>query len=411
MIHQFSVANYRSIRDEAILDLRIPGTTPQLSCYRLSQAQPDVRLPTVAVLIGPNGSGKTTVLRALVNALQIASARMDQTKQIANVVPFLSNRCAAAPTRFSIDLESDWLAPGENPRMFRYLLEVKRENESSNGSSVIEALMRNPASIGYEALLHFPKGRPRRLFERSASDNSIYVAPEFDMRPGDDRLKAVRNDSSVISTLNALNVELAARIAASFNGYLYATNLDSSGKLNDSTLIEMFDIAPQLLERIGVELQCSDLGIRGVKLAEVGTSTRTFRFDHKGIEESIPLVWESDGTQRLFGLLPQIGLALDDTGLAIFDDIDNRLHVEIVSEILSWFRSRQRNQQDAQLLVTSHNVGLLDDLEKEEVFIVEKDTDGVTHVHGAQDVAGLRRDARLYPKYRAGVLGGIPKIG
>ena len=336
---------------------------------------------------------------------------MGQTKQIAEVIPFLSDRCAAAPTRFSIDLESDWLAPDETPQLFRYLLEVKRENESRNGGSVIEALMRNSATIGYEALLHFPKGRPRRLFERPGSDKSIYVAPEFDMRPGDDRLKAIRNDSSVISTLNALNVDLAARIAASFEGYLYATNLDSSGKLNDSTLIEMFDIAPQLLERIGVELQCSDLGIQGVKLAEIGASTTTFGFDHKGIEQSIPLVWESEGTQRLFGLLPQIGLALDDTGLAIFDDIDNRLHVEIVSEILSWFRSRQRNRHDAQLLVTSHNVGLLDDLEKEEVFIVEKDSDGVTHIHGAQDVAGLRRDVRLYPKYRAGVLGGIPNIG
>ena len=361
--------------------------------------------------MGPNGSGKTTILRALVNALQIASAPMGQSKQIAEVIPFLSNSCAEAPTRFSIELEQDWLAPGENSRLFRYLLEVKRENEPSNGSSVIEALRRNAPTISYEALLHFPKGRPRRLFERSESEKSMYVAPEFDMRPGDDRLKAIRKDSSVISTLNALNVDLAMRIAASFERYLYSTNLDSTGKLNSDTLIEMFEIAPELLNRIGVELQCSDLGIQDVKLVELGASTKTFGFDHNGIEESIPLIWESEGTQRLFGLLPQIGLALDDTGLAIVDDFDNSLHVEIASEILSWFRSRQRNRHHAQLLVTSHNVGLLDDLEKEEVFIVEKDSDGVTHIHGAQDVAGLRRDARLYPKYRAGVLGGIPNIG
>ena len=47
----------------------------------------------------------------------------------------------------------------------------------------------------------------------------------------------------------------------------------------------------------------------------------------------------------------------------------------------------------------------------EEVFIVEKDASGATRVHRAQDVRGLRRDARLYSKYRAGVLGGIPKLG
>lgn len=85
--------------------------------------------------------------------------------------------------------------------------------------------------------------------------------------------------------------------------------------------------------------------------------------------------------------------------------------MDIAGEVLDWFRSRETNPNDAQLFVTSHNVGLLDDLEKEEVFITEKDRNGATRVHGAQDVRGLRRDARLYPKYRAGVLGGLPKIG
>ena len=85
--------------------------------------------------------------------------------------------------------------------------------------------------------------------------------------------------------------------------------------------------------------------------------------------------------------------------------------MDIAGEMLGWFRSRETNPNDAQLLVSSHNVGLLDDLEKEELFIVEKDAGGATRVHGAQDVRGLRRDTRLYPKYRAGVLGGIPKIG
>ena len=85
--------------------------------------------------------------------------------------------------------------------------------------------------------------------------------------------------------------------------------------------------------------------------------------------------------------------------------------MDIVGEILRWFRSRESNPRNAQLFVTSHNVGLLDDLEKEEVFIVEGDSGGATRVHGAQDVRGLRRDTRLYPKYRAGVLGGIPRFG
>ena len=109
--------------------------------------------------------------------------------------------------------------------------------------------------------------------------------------------------------------------------------------------------------------------------------------------------------------MPLIHFALANGVPAIIDEIDGDLHVDLVSEIVHWFQSRETNPLNAQLLVTSHNVGLLDDLEKEELFIVEKGEDGGTRVHGAQDVRGLRRDTRLYPKYRSGVLGGLPRIG
>ena len=78
----------------------------------------------------------------------------------------------------------------------------------------------------------------------------------------------------------------------------------------------------------------------------------------------------------------------------VLDEIDSDLHVDIAGEILSWFRSQEVNPSGAQLFVSSHNVGLLDNLEKEEIFIVEKDSSGATRVHGAQDVQGLRRDTR-----------------
>ncbi|WP_423930737.1 AAA family ATPase [Candidatus Palauibacter sp.] len=135
------------------------------------------------------------------------------------------------------------------------------------------------------------------------------------------------------------------------------------------------------------------------------------RFNHVGLDAPVVLGLESKGTRRLLHLLPLIKFALDVTGLAVLDEIDGDLHVDMSGEILSWFRSRESNPRNAQLLVSSHHVGLLDDLEKEEVFIVEKDDSGATRVYGAQDVQGLRRDVRLYSKYRAGVLGGLPRFG
>ena len=64
----------------------------------------------------------------------------------------------------------------------------------------------------YEALYHYPKGRPRRLFERRGPGTPIFVAREFGLSPRDARLKAVGTHASVIPTLAMLNVPLAERI-------------------------------------------------------------------------------------------------------------------------------------------------------------------------------------------------------
>ena len=71
----------------------------------------------------------------------------------------------------------------------------------------------------------FPKGRPRRLFERGAPGEPIYVSKEFGLKPGDDRLQAVRADTSVIATLALLNVPLAMRLAKWMESFLTSTNI------------------------------------------------------------------------------------------------------------------------------------------------------------------------------------------
>ena len=134
-------------------------------------------------------------------------------------------------------------------------------------------------------------------------------------------------------------------------------------------------------------------------------------FDHHGLGGPVHLTMESTGTKRLFHLLPQLHSAFSHGAPVILDDFDSGLHVDMPSRILHFFQSPETNSRGAQLLAAAHNVGLLDDLEKEELFIVEKDESGATRVHGAQDVRGLRRVNRLYPKYRAGVLGGVPRFG
>ena len=401
MIHKFSISNFHSVREEVVLDLRIPGTAPDLPRFRRSTAKPDIRLPSVVVLIGPNGSGKTTLLNAMSATAIIASyaSSTERNRPIRIFSPFLAKKTRNQPTRFCMEFEADWL--GEARQLFRYELAV-----------VHGATNPDDSFFSYEALSHFPKGRPRRLFERGAPGESIYVSSEFGLKPGDDRLQAVRADTSVIATLALLNVPMAMRIADWMETFFFTSNIMFHERWAPptQTVVDIFESDPDMESWIRNHIRSSDLGIQDITISDQSGEKEVF-FDHHGLDTPIPLNLESSGTKRLFHLLPQIGVALRQGVPAVLDEIDGDLHVDIASEILSWFRSQETNPSGAQLFVSSHNVGLLDNLEKEEVFIVEKDNSGATRVHGAQDVQGLRRDTRLYPKYRAGVLGGIPKIG
>ena len=403
MIHKFSVSNYQSIREEVVLDLRIPGTAPDRPRFRQSAARPDVRLPSVVVLMGPNGSGKTTLLKALLETARIASSASPAKEHnpIKMFLPFSSTKTMGEPTRFCVEVEADWLAPGEARQLFRYEVVVGRDG----------AGLENHA-FRYEALFWFPKGRPRRLFERGGPENPIYVSGDLGLKPGDDRLKAVRADASVVATLALLNVPLAMRIADSMQRLVISSNILYQEKWEFPTqaVTRMLKNDPELKDWIENYIRSSDLGIRDMRI-HPNLGEHSVFFNHRGLDEPVGLYNESRGTKRLFHLLPQIRIALGGGVPIALDEVEGDLHVDIAGEMLGWFRSRKTNPRDAQLFVSSHNVGLLDDLEKEELFIVEKDADGATRVHGAQDVRGLRRDTRLYPKYRAGVLGGIPKIG
>ncbi len=351
--------------------------------------------------MGPNGSGKTTLLRALVDLGRIVASPTETV----HLLPFLSDQTRSEPTVFSIEGEADFLAPEETPRRFRYELTIGR-SQTDNGTEA-------PLFVSRETVLHFPRGRRRRLFDRGTPGAPIYVSRDFGLTARDDRLKAVDPNRSAIATLGFLNVPVAKRFAAFLRDRLTnASNIvgNDTWAPNTSAVIGWLESHPFFRQWAQAQIQQSDLGIEEIVIAD-SLGTKHVWFNHKGLDTPVLLDNESTGTRRLVHLLPLIRYALDVTGLAILDEIDGALHVDMLSEVLSWFRSRESNPHDAQLLVSSHHVGLLDDLEKEELFIVEKDDSAATRIYGAQDVKGLRRDVRLYPKYRAGVLGGLPRIG
>ena len=118
--------------------------------------------------------------------------------------------------------------------------------------------------IGSEELSYFPKGRPRRLFERVGTTGLIYVSNEFGIKPTDDRLKAVRKDTSILSTFALLNVPLAVQIVNSLELFLLTTNINWT--IETKAVVNLFERNPDMKKWVEREIQTSDLAIQAMNI-------------------------------------------------------------------------------------------------------------------------------------------------
>lgn len=403
MIHKFQVSNFQSIREEISLDFRIPGTTPELGCFRRNPYQPEIRLPSVIALFGPNGSGKTTLLRSLFTTMFFAAnSYYDSGSTMVNsFIPFLEQEMITRPTKIELEIDAKWFRPNisDTGSLYRYVLEIDRDDLSIENSGV-----------KYESIHSFPKGRSRRLLERELG-KPIYVARELKVSPSDNRLSAVTPETSAISAFARMGVEPFPKLAQDFRNI--STNIVGADLWRPDTdaVIRAYKENPELVNKVSEKLQRFDLGIKNLKISQISDAQWTMIFEHQGLDVPVVLEAESAGARHLAHTFPQINYVLETGGLAIMDSLDSDFHTELVLEILNWFRREETNPNNAQLICSLHNPAILDDLEKEEVYIVEKDRGGVTRAYGLRNVQGLRRGGSLQRQYRGGSLGGLPIFG
>lgn len=402
MLHWISVSNYRSIRDEVTLDFRVPRTVPEKPWLRYPVARHSVRVPTVIALIGPNGSGKTACLRALADTIRFGTESYGYLPgTIVGFVAFASDDALSKPTRIEVEFDAPWRFPdsGEPNSVFRYTLEVLRDTPNLLADTV-----------GYEALHDFPLGRRRRLMERRG-DQPVHVAKDMSIRPSDDRLASVPANASVLSTLSRMGVEeFQAIVDSLMRVQMNVTAIDTI-RLPTETVTDYCRNAPGAMKRISDRIGRFDLGIEAMDVKQSDDGKWHLVFPHSDLGVDIPFLSESAGTRHVVHAFPALDAALENGGLAVMDALDNDLHADLVEEILGWFRREDTNPGNAQLICSLHSLSALDVLEKEEVFIVEKDRAGATDAYGIREVQGIRRSSDLRKLYRSGALGGLPSFG
>jgi len=119
---------------------------------------------------------------------------------------------------------------------------------------------------------------------------------------------------------------------------------------------------------------------------------------------------ESDGTQRLFDLIPALVDLIHNNKVYVIDELDRSLHPKLTKGIIEAFNEFSK-ATESQLIVTTHESSLLDlnFLRKDEIWFIEKNKSGESTAYSLEEFKP-RYDKEIRKGYLLGRFGAIPFI-
>ncbi|MFR1062993.1 AAA family ATPase, partial [Intestinibacter bartlettii] len=158
------------------------------------------------------------------------------------------------------------------------------------------------------------------------------------------------------------------------------------------------------------EFQSKDVIIKNIRV-DVSSVHDVYKEHKKVSEVELPfLKYESNGTIKLFGILPSIFEALDTGGVLFIDELENGLHPLVVEFIIKLFNDTSINPKNAQLICSTHNTLLLEKCRRDQVWFMDKNEYGESKLSRLSDFLNIRKNDNISEKYLKGVFGAIPKF-
>ncbi len=417
MLVEFSVKNYRSIRDTQTLSLVMAkGDELEASNTFEANAPATSKLLRTAAIYGANAAGKSNLLGAIttMKSIVVESASKGQLGEELPVIPF----------------RLDPVTEG-NPSEFEIIFVAKGVRYQYGFSA-------SKSRIHEEWLIAFPNGRAQRWFSRAWKDDEGSYA--WEMGPalmGQKQLwqDSTRNNSLFLSTAVQLNSKQLQPVFDWFSGTLRTTGFQNISSSFTASLCK----DPNQRARILQFLQAADLDIQDVKvitekmtekhlpsdlpesiknkiledlkgkeLYEIKTLHKSssgavveFRFDD-----------ESDGTQKFFSFAGPWLDVLEKGYILFVDELHDNLHPKLVRFLIDLFQNLETNQNNAQLVFTTHETSILSQevFRRDQLWFCEKDSRQATRLYPLTDFSPRKGRENLETAYLAGRYGALPYV-
>lgn len=423
MIQEIKIKNFLSFKDEVCFNFTASNDR-FAEDTQVVEINENTRLLRFAVIYGYNASGKSNLLRTLDFLSYFWVTKRDNLEAKTSVIPFKLDRVSETqPSCFELIFFVD-------DTKYWYQLELDQYQ------------------VYLEKLSYYKTTQPIMLFERTLKDDRSEIL--FNSKA--EKISAAAKEMIGVNCLkntsffvarNQVNVSLPlidaaknwlrrklmatifptmrlttfAQIKTSENRrltdyiiqFLHEADFNvtdiSTNIINRHLPDEAMKLLSEIEERANNidaspgELE-SDRKLRPLKRIETTfehtveneNGTETYRLDKK---------YESTGTMRTFGIEAAIYEALSRNAVLCIDELETSLHPMLLEKILfEYLKADSRSQ----LIVTTHNDGLLDLVDdlirKDSVWFTEKQKSGVTELYKLTDFRGVNRLSSIREAYR-----------
>ena len=449
MLVYFSAENFRSFKEPLELNMRAAPRLQRHSNHVVEiDSKPSLKLLRTAVIYGANASGKSNMIKAMAFAKKMISGKFRNRKTTA-IEPFklINEELEDSTFYFEFVMHKSSYAYGFKLNRTKILEEslyeisknefciferkyeegsysYKTDYEEGKDGVTAEILSEYIHSLKYtsDLQLFLTEVDEKNIYEKLDiigtdfiipilffTDKLVIIFPESkyggmpsDLSDGDaiqcgyiETLKKFDTgidkvqledfplsrvpEQLVENLISELNNRKKDFLWFKFNGSEYSAKFSDSGDLEISKLVSFHKLP----------------------------NGQNFKFD---------LGEESDGTKRLLDLLPALCVSDNDKDINynhvyVIDEFDRSLHPNLSKSFLSTFIDGDVSLSEDQLIVTTHEAGLLDNtlLRRDEIWFVQKELDQSSHMYSLNDYS-TRFDKDIQKAYLSGKFGAVPYL-
>ena len=421
MIQELKIKNFLSFKDEVRFNFEA-SSDKFAEESQVVQINENTRLLRFAIVYGYNASGKSNLLMVLDFLAYFWSAKRKDLDAETGVVPFKLDRAST-----------------DEPSSFELVFYV-------GNTKYWYQLELDQHQVYLEKLSYYKTTQPIMLFERTLKDGQS----DIQFNPKAEKISPAAKDMISVNCLknmsffvarNQVNVSLplidAAKdwmrnqlmpiISPTMGLTSYAQRLTAENKNLISYLVKFLheadfnitDISSNVIvkqltdeaikfltEDNGGEDEASAKELERIKkertIRQIQTifehtvkntnGTETYQMDKKD---------ESTGTMPTFGVEAALFEALRNAAVLPVDEFETSLHPTLQEKVLYEYL---KTQSRSQLIITTHNDGLLDLVDdlirKDSVWFTEKKPSGVTELYKLTDFRGVNRLSSIREAYK-----------